>query len=478
MPGTAVAGYGSAGASSGGLGSAGFLGAAAGSVAGAGAGGAVGYYVGYRSGSVTRGATTGAITGATVGGAVGGPIGMGVGAGVGALAGWYGAVKAGKEVNKIRDAFAASQGSMEAIHARLQAIGREDLFQPFAFGERNVGAIKEAVGNIQEVFEKINKVMQQVGANFGKLNTAAAAYGRTLPASLRAGFKALLENKDLTDEMRANLTELAKDPSWRELEQRAKDLGINLDALGKKFQTDKIHEAALGYVRDLTMFNDAGADMDKVLEGMADELSALYQTAKKNGVSLPETLRPWMEKLAAAGLLVDEAGNKITDLNGIVFDPTVVDQPLVDIKNVLIDIKDLLERQLPDAAKKGVDAMNEEFKRLRPPGAPDSGSAVPRPKPGEGTPPPGEETPPPSSGGAVPRPELALQGGTHGQYVDWGAGTNVTLHGRERVVPAGEAIGGGDGVPIYITVVSTLDGKEVARNQIKHIPRALALAGV
>jgi TP901 family phage tail tape measure protein len=461
LPGTAVAGYGSAGS---GLGSAGLLGATAGSVAGAGAGGAVGYFVGYKSGSTARGATAGAATGAVVGGAVGGPIGAGVGAGVGALAGWYGAVKAGKEVNKIRDAFAASQGSMDAIAERLKSIGREDLFAPLAFGPRNIGAIKEAIGNIQEVFEKIAKVMQKVGESFGKLNAAAATYGRTLPASVREAMTALLENKDLTDEMRANLSELAKDPSWQELESRAKDLGIDFDALGKKFQTDKIHDAALGYVRDLTMFADAGADMDKVLEGMSDELSTLYQNAKRNGVTLPETLRPWMEKLLAAGRLVDEAGNKITDLNGITFDPTVEDQPLIDIKNVLIDIKDLLERQLPDAARKGVDAMNEEFSRLRPPNAPDSGSAVPRPKPGE-------------EPAAAPRPQIALQGGTHGQYVDWGAGTDVTLHNRERVMTEGEA-GASSSAPIYITVVSTLDGREVARNQIKYIPRELSLVGV
>jgi len=83
----------------------------------------------------------------------------------------------------------------------------------------------------------------------------------------------------------------------------------------------------------------------------------------------------------------------------------------------------------------------------------------------------------PSEGGAVPRnppPEIGLQGGTHGQYVDWGAGTAVTLHGKERVVPEGE-IGGG---AINITVVSTLDGREVARNQVRHIPRALQLAGL
>jgi len=51
------------------------------------------------------------------------------------------------------------------------------------------------------------------------------------------------------------------------------------------------------------------------------------------------------------------------------------------------------------------------------------------------------------------------------------------LHGREAVTPVGEVIGP-PGAPITINVISHLDGREVARNQIKHIPRALALAGV
>jgi TP901 family phage tail tape measure protein len=540
MPGTAVAGYGGAGAAGGaGAGSAGLAGAAAGSLAGAGVGAAVGYYVGYHSGSTVQGAATGAIAGATTGGIVGGPVGMGVGAGVGALAGWYGAVKAGKDINKMRDAFSASQGSIEQIHARLQAMGREDLWKPFAEGPRNIGQFKEALGKVQEVLELTGKrdafaetrgglealhtqltdlgradlwaaindasspqklrqavadlqavfkatdeVMRKVGVSFGKLQTAASAYGRTLPADVRKALAGFLESKGITDEMRANLEALAKDPSWQELETRAKDLGIDLQALGTKFQTAKIHEIALGYVRDLTMFSDAGADMDAVLKGMSDELSTLYQNAKKNGVSLPETLRPWMERLAAAGLLVDENGQKITDLNGIVFDPEVKDQPLIDIKNVLLDIKKLLEHDLPEAANTAADGINAAFGRIRPPNIPSSGTAVPRPKPTPGGETPGGETPPgetpepPGGGGAVPRPELGLQGGTHGQYVDWGAGTDVTLHGRERVMRAGEAIGGSGGAPIQITVISTLDGREVARNQIKYIPRELSLVGL
>jgi hypothetical protein len=62
--------------------------------------------------------------------------------------------------------------------------------------------------------------------------------------------------------------------------------------------------------------------------------------------------------------------------------------------------------------------------------------------------------------------------------VDWGSGTDVTLHGREAVTPEGERLSGGSGAPLQITVISQLDGREVARNQIKYIPRELMLAGV
>ena len=61
--------------------------------------------------------------------------------------------------------------------------------------------------------------------------------------------------------------------------------------------------------------------------------------------------------------------------------------------------------------------------------------------------------------------------------LDFGAGTLVTLHGRERVMTPGESGGGGSSQPINITVVSTLDGREVARNQIRYLPSQLTLAG-
>jgi hypothetical protein len=52
-------------------------------------------------------------------------------------------------------------------------------------------------------------------------------------------------------------------------------------------------------------------------------------------------------------------------------------------------------------------------------------------------------------GTAVPRPSYAS--GTHGRYINFGAGTAVTLHGNERVMTEGEALGLGGG-DIYVSI--------------------------
>jgi hypothetical protein len=59
--------------------------------------------------------------------------------------------------------------------------------------------------------------------------------------------------------------------------------------------------------------------------------------------------------------------------------------------------------------------------------------------------------------------------------LDFGAGMTLPSPGRERAMPAGDR--GGE-APVTITVVSQLDGREVARNQVKFLPQQLTRAGL
>jgi hypothetical protein len=71
-------------------------------------------------------------------------------------------------------------------------------------------------------------------------------------------------------------------------------------------------------------------------------------------------------------------------------------------------------------------------------------------------------------------PDLAgFAQGTKGQYLNFGAGTRTILHGWERVMTAPEGVAEAridrqPSGPLTITVVSQLDGREVARNQVRY----------
>jgi len=465
MGGTVPVTAGAAGTGAAGAGSA--LAGVAAPLAGAGVGYAVGNYVGYRTGSATQGALAGAGAGAATGAVVGSVIpgagtvvGAVVGGVVGGIAGAYGAKRAGKDINDLRDLFAESQGGMDAIETRLRELNKFDLFAPFAFGERNIDSFKQALGKVQEVFQAADRRAAELKTTVDKLGPAITTFGRQAPKSLQPLIASLLESKTLTADMRSTLEGFAKAPSWQQLETRAKDLGIDFKYAGQAFNDARIGDTALGYVRDMKQFEESGFDVVGMLEGMSDELSDLFQDAQHTGTKLPETLRPYMQRLVEMGLLIDENGEKVTVLTDDMF-REVEDTGLTAVVDVLIEIKDLLARQLVEAANAGVDGMNEAFGRIRPPNIPPIGNAVPRPEPGGGS--------------RTPEPELGLQGGTHGRYVDWGAGTAVTLHGRERVMTPQEAVPGGGGM---MTVIVEADGRQISRIIAPFIPGEVRRLGL
>jgi TP901 family phage tail tape measure protein len=448
-------------------------------------GGDVGKSVG-----ATVGNSVGGAAGKVVGPAISKAVGGGLGKAIGGLAGnaipiigpIIGAAVGGlidkAFSHKGRDAtvaFAESAGGFDTLHTKLGALGAEGetMWKRLTgVGKKDEKGAEKIIGEIEAAFDKAKEKQEKLTAGIGKLSGALQVFGGAAPKSLRPMIEALQKSSGLSAEMQKALAAMAKDPSWQTLQQRAQDLGVDLNSLGSQFQSAKLSDIALGYARDLQAFADIGADIPGVLAGMADELSSLYQQAKKNGVALPDTLKPYMDTLVAMGLLVDENGEKVETLNEVTF-TKIEDQALQAVVDVLKEIRDLLSDGLPEAAKKGQQELDKnpltvpvEYEYHTPDGKPFNYRTPKYP------------VAPPTAPPPAPPPQIGLQGGTHGQYVDWGSGTPVVLHGREAVTPEGEMISGGGGAPIQITVISKLDGREVARNQIKYIPRELTLAGV
>jgi len=322
--------------------------------------------------------------------------------------------------------------------------------------------LQERIDEFKELERAAEAWKKKVTGAIDALGDALHDFGGSVPKSLRPMIETLLESKDLTGDMREALEGMARDPTWQTIAARAEALGIELADLGPKFQSARLHDIAFGFLHDLQGFEDWGVNMDGALRGMADELSTLYQEAKTSGVALPETLRPYMQRLIDLGLLVDDTGQKIGSLDGITFED-MEDTALGQIKTILEEIAQLLRDGLPRAAETGAEEVARAFSRnpivipivWGSPGAPPS-QAVPRvPAP----------TAPTLPGPVVPR--IGDQGGAQGEYVDYGA----TAGGLE----GGDEFGGGD----TMTVIVEADGRQISRIVAPFIPgevRRLGLA--
>jgi len=237
---------------------------------------------------------------------------------------------------------------------------------------------------------------------------------------------------------------------WQAAEALIVKYGGSVETLGQQFVQAKSYASWKEIIDDFETLRDMGADIGGVLSTMADEISTLVQTSIRMGTEIPENMRPYIEELILAGKLVDANGEAITDLGQLKFGAPLMSE----VDKIIAKIDELIQ-----ALTTGLVGAFESVGRVRIP-------PVKIPYEFEAT----NELP---RGGSVP----GYAGGTGG-FVNFGAGTLAMLHGYEAVVPRGQAAPGAAAAPVVITVISQLDGKEVARNQVRYLPNQLALAGV
>jgi len=266
-----VAGAGGAGAGVGGAGISGALSAAAGPAAG----GLLGGLVGYKSRSRTLGVLSGAGAGAGIGAMFGGPVGALIGGGVGAVAGLIGGIL-GRGKERKENAEATDQ----------VAAYRAELIKTY--------------GSLEQI-QRIGKV---IGVDL------AAAFGDQ-------GKKGLEHFKGLMDSFVAGQEELSG---------ALEHYGLTWKDLGKEFQQSSIEDAYKQLVGLSKTLQKAGVDQTTILQKQAGEYSELYQEIVSTGTEAPESLQPILEKLIEMGLLVDDAGNKVTDLAAVSFAEPLVAQ--------------------------------------------------------------------------------------------------------------------------------------------------------
>jgi hypothetical protein len=195
------------------------------------------------------------------------------------------------------------------------------------------------------------------------------------------------------------------------LEAAIERYGFSFEEAGAAFQKLKLDEKAKELIEDWRVLVGAGIDIGVVNEKMSEEINHYLQLALRVGQEIPNAFRPILENMLKQGTLTDEAGNAITDLEstGIHFAETMTE----GFDRVVQKLDELIGK---------LQAAGSAIGNL---------PSIPS-MPSESTPAFDDGT----SGGIPGMPGFAK--GTGGRYVNFGGGTPVMLHGRERVMTEGE----------------------------------------
>lgn len=377
--------------------------------------------------------------GEKIGGAVGSAVGSilpGLGTMLGGLAGKFiGSLFGGGEgakANDLRDNLMQQLGgSLDAAHKLIGEHGNDPklmaAWNQFYFGSSQE-AVQKGFDQFKARLEELQQRAQEIIGKIGDLEGAVTQFGGVAPKALQPMIEELLTMNGLTDEQRRRLQALQGDPSWESMAEAAERLGVSFESLGPRFQQERISEAALQLKRDLELLADGGADMNAVLTQGAGKINELVQDAIASGAALPETLKPYIEKLIEMGLLVDKDGELITNIDNISF-ANIEDEPLQLIKDILEEIRDLLRGDIPAALGTAQDAFNDFDPTIN--GVGFVG--------GRGR------------GGDDPDGLPGYAGGSGG-IRDFGRGTLAVLHGREAVLTEAQyaAAMSGGGVTLVV----------------------------
>jgi hypothetical protein len=276
--------------------------------------------------SKSLGGTIGKSLGGVVG-MLGGPIGSMLGSvagkfagqALGKVGGWLGGLfgKDSKETKQIKESGAELTklyGGIENIRMLSKATG-VDMEAAFK------GKGKKGLEELQKTAEKFKAKVAELKTEFGTWAEDAMAAHVKLPATMTPYLAQLEKMGLLTAEHRAQLELWSQDGQvdMEAMKAAADRYGISVAALGPAFQQGVANQNWQQIIDDLKTLEQGGADMNAVLSGMSDEISKLVQDSIAFGTTIPENMRPWVEKLIESGQLVDENGEKITDIGKIQF---------------------------------------------------------------------------------------------------------------------------------------------------------------
>jgi predicted transcriptional regulator len=259
---------------------------------------------------------------------------------------------------------AAGMGGFDEVRKKLNDLGEEgnQLWINFTQRARSADAAKKAWDDITAALDRYNQKQKEVITTSntqlqGLIQTSAV--WKQLPANIQAYIDPLEKAGLLTE---ANATALRGfgafgDDAFNRLKSEAESFGVSLDALGPKFKQEGLNKSAKGIINFFDEAIEQGGNYGQLLNGLKEEISGVAQNSIKFGTEIPENMKPWIADLIASGDLLDENGNKITDMNGMTFGAPIK-AGLDDVVSKLQELIDIFTKQIPQA----VDTVGSSLK--------------------------------------------------------------------------------------------------------------------
>lgn len=235
------------------------------------------------------------------------------------------------------------------------------------FGKLFGGNDKKNAANAE-----ISKVFEQFSSKeFIAIQKEADRLGISMEKALNA--KTMKDYGLAVDEVTAKLTEMtaledeiaaltdASTVGFDQMNAVVQEFGLDISKLGPAFQQAALDKEAQRIIDAFAVMEKGGADMNGVLEGMADEISTLVQDSIKFGTTIPENMRPWIEKLKESGKLVDANGLKLEDTSQLKFGAPMeseMDKVVKKLDELITKLADL--PRLFGEAQKAAGDLNRE----------------------------------------------------------------------------------------------------------------------
>lgn len=302
------------------------------------------------------------------------------------------------------EAFAAQfndpglNNGFDNIQKQLEAIGRNDLWVALTqgVGRNDAEAAKQKIAEVQAALDKVNgevekyalswkdladpgkmaagfdasakallgtfndlkaagysdsAIVRQMGGDLNQLISDAISTGQKIPPALEPMLETFIRGGGLTDDLKRKLQGLGDTgPSFDDVKNAASSLGVDLDKLGPKVDQLRFTDELEADAKQLKVLQDAGADMGSVYDQMKGKMQDYVTTALKEGLQLPESMKPFIDQMIDAGDLTDDLGNKLTDDSKLSWSKTLNDD-VEDLVGAMKDLVDVIKNGVGDALK-------------------------------------------------------------------------------------------------------------------------------